>query len=180
VDPQGYAVVAIAVVVVGLALAWALLAGAARKRRAELARALAEAHDDVQTLAARLEALTTEVEQTRQAVEQQATPAAHVEPYVITGRVLDEPGNGPDVAHIVSAIEASRPVWVPAKPLRESLVHVVALGHGVRRALSPEVRDRIVLEMKAEVRRSRRLRKAEIRAVRRYLRHQRNQRNRAA
>lgn len=50
--------------------------------------------------------------------------------------------------------------------LRESVVKAAALGHGVRRALAPEVRNRIRFEMKREVKRSRRARKDEYRRVR--------------
>jgi hypothetical protein len=50
--------------------------------------------------------------------------------------------------------------------LRESAVKAAALGHGVRRALAPEVRNRIRYEMKREVKRSRRARKDEYRRVR--------------
>lgn len=66
---------------------------------------------------------------------------------------------------------------VPALPapafadavLRETAVHAAALVHGVRRALSPEVRNRIRFEMKQELRRSRKARKVEAReALREY------------
>lgn len=49
---------------------------------------------------------------------------------------------------------------------RETVVKAAALGHGVRRALAPEVRNRIRFEMKREVKRSRMARKDEYRRVR--------------
>ena len=95
-------------------------------------------------------------------------------PVVITGIVAETDADvEPRDAQLVQAIEAGRPQWVPAKPLREALIRTVSIGHGVRRALSPDMRDRIVLEMRAEVRRSRRQRKAELKAIRKYLRDRR-------
>jgi hypothetical protein len=58
--------------------------------------------------------------------------------------------------------------------LRESLVKAAAVAGGVRRALGPETRNRIRFEMRREVKRSRRQRRAELRAARRLLhQHQR-------
>lgn len=45
--------------------------------------------------------------------------------------------------------------------LRESVVRAAALLHGVRRALAPEVRHRIRFEMGREVKRARKVRRAE-------------------
>jgi hypothetical protein len=50
------------------------------------------------------------------------------------------------------------------------VVRTVALGHGVRRALSPDVRDRAAAEAHVARRRSRRERKREEREARRLLR----------
>ncbi|MGH3413484.1 MAG: hypothetical protein ACRDPH_10440 [Marmoricola sp.] len=52
----------------------------------------------------------------------------------------------------------------------EPLLRAVALGHGVRHALSPRVRNRIWFEMKREVRAARKQRKREVRAHLRDLR----------
>lgn len=54
--------------------------------------------------------------------------------------------------------------------LGESLVRLVSLGYGVRRALSAENRNRIAFEMRREVRRSRKDRRRELRDLRRRLR----------
>ena len=121
----------------------------------------------------RLEALSDEVEEQRRLVEETRS-SQEVAPFVITGLVQEpEVEVTPREAQIVQAIEASKPQWVPAAPFREALVKTLAFGHGVRRALAPDNRDRIFLEMRAEVRRSRRQRKAEMRAVRKYLRDRR-------
>jgi hypothetical protein len=52
----------------------------------------------------------------------------------------------------------------------ESLVRLLSLGYGVRRALSPHNRNRIRFEMRQEVRRSRRRRRDEVREARRLVR----------
>lgn len=51
--------------------------------------------------------------------------------------------------------------------LRETAIRTASLAHGVRRALAPQVRNRIGFEMRREVRRSRKQRRAEHRATRR-------------
>lgn len=51
--------------------------------------------------------------------------------------------------------------------LRETVVQTASLFHGVRRALSPETRNRIRFEMRREVKRSRKQRRADIREARR-------------
>lgn len=51
--------------------------------------------------------------------------------------------------------------------LRESVVQVASFAHGVRRVLAPETRHRIRFEMRREVKRSRRQRRADDRAARR-------------
>jgi hypothetical protein len=51
--------------------------------------------------------------------------------------------------------------------LRETVVQTASLFHGVRRALSPETRNRIRFEMRREVKRSRKQRRADLREARR-------------
>lgn len=53
--------------------------------------------------------------------------------------------------------------------LRETVVKVAAAVGGVRRALSPEVRNRVRFEMKREVKRARKERKQELKQARRDL-----------
>lgn len=71
-------------------------------------------------------------------------------------------GRGPQVpARIVPA-----PVFADIL-LRESVIKTAALAAGIRRALSPEIRNRIRFEMKREVKRSRKDRKLMLKAARR-------------
>ena len=48
---------------------------------------------------------------------------------------------------------------------RESAIKAVGLAHGLRRALSPEARNRIRFEMQREVKRARKQRRADQRAA---------------
>lgn len=54
--------------------------------------------------------------------------------------------------------------------LREAVVKTASLAHGVRRAVAPSVRNRIRFEMRQEVRRSRKQRRADLKAAQRDLR----------
>jgi len=51
--------------------------------------------------------------------------------------------------------------------LRETVVKAASLTHGVRRALAPETRNRIRFEIRREVKRSRKQRRADLKAARR-------------
>jgi hypothetical protein len=53
--------------------------------------------------------------------------------------------------------------------LRESVVKAISLAHGLRRGLGPATRNRIRFEMKQEVRRARKQRRADLKAAQRDL-----------
>jgi hypothetical protein len=53
--------------------------------------------------------------------------------------------------------------------LKETVVKAASLAHGVRRGLAPATRNRIRFEMKQEVRRSRKQRRADVKAAQRDL-----------
>jgi hypothetical protein len=53
--------------------------------------------------------------------------------------------------------------------LRETVVKAASLAHGLRRGLAPATRNRIRFEMKQEVRRSRKQRRADLKAAQRDL-----------
>lgn len=78
----------------------------------------------------------------------------------------------PDDGYVITQVGESRDevdTWrvsdrvVLSATLGEPLVKVIALGHGLRRALSPASRNRIRFEVRQEVRRTRRVRRAEMR-----------------
>jgi hypothetical protein len=81
--------------------------------------------------------------------------------YVITH--LGEPEEEPEVQPAPTVA----PGLFADLVLRESVVQAASLFHGVRRALSPETRNRIRFEMRREVKRSRKQRRADLRAARR-------------
>lgn len=82
-----------------------------------------------------------------------------------------------DREYLITDLHRSRGPQVPARIvpapmfadilLRESVIKTAALASGLRRALSPEVRNRIRFEMKREIKRSRKDRKLMLRAARR-------------
>jgi hypothetical protein len=91
-----------------------------------------------------------------------ARPAAPTE-YVITGlRDATASDADPPPARIDGAVFADT-------VLRETVVKAASLAHGVRRGLAPATRNRIRFEMKQEVRRSRKQRRADLKAAQRDL-----------
>jgi hypothetical protein len=54
--------------------------------------------------------------------------------------------------------------------VKEAVVKAASLAHGVRRGLAPATRNRIRFEMKQEVRRARKQRRADLKAAQRDLR----------
>jgi hypothetical protein len=143
------AMLAAAVVLLGLAVARSL----AGQRR--LQRDLAATRADLGLLQDRL------AEVDRGPGPSAAVGAAGPD-YVITtlrehGEV-DDAAAGPDVLPRTGESRPSRREFASVV-VTESVVKVAALAHGVRRALSPQSRNRIRFEMGREVKRSRRQRR---------------------
>jgi hypothetical protein len=86
---------------------------------------------------------------------------------------LDENPAAPE--YVITHVGEPEPEPVPTVPgpvfadllLKETVVQTASLFHGLRRALSPETRNRIRFHMRQEVKRSRKQRRSELRAVRR-------------
>lgn len=136
---------------------------ATRRARARQAEELATARAEAADLRERVDALARTVEQ---AGSRTHAPGAgdqrtsrETQEYLITDVGREQPE-----APVASRIEGRLFADIV---LRESLVKAGALTHGVRRALAPETRNRIRFEMKREVKRSRKQRRAEIRDLRR-------------
>ena len=132
---------------VALLLLASVLALALRSRtiaRQELAAALSAARAETAELRHRLDALTEQLEHQSSSMIRVDDPA-----YVITdaGAPLE-----PNIANRV----------VLSATVGEPLVKFVAFGHGIRRALSAESRNRIGFEMRREVRRARKQRRREM------------------
>lgn len=86
---------------------------------------------------------------------------AEPSPYVITG--LDDDEVVTDVEAVVpSRIDGALFADIVA---RESVLKAAGLAHGLRRALSAETRNRIRFEMKREVKRSRKQRRADLKSA---------------
>lgn len=118
-----------------------------RSGRRRMRLALAASRSDVDLLRTRLEAMSEEMASARIVA---AAPAVPQTEYLITS-AGDAHGTGDDAAISNRA--------VLSVTFGEPLVKVVAFGYGVRRALSPENRNRIAFEMRREVKRARKERK---------------------
>jgi hypothetical protein len=151
------------VVVVGLlvGLVVTLVAGARGRRRLEAE--LAAARADVAGLRSQVDDLARTVPP--------PPPADHAAPgreYVITS--ISDQAAGTELA--VPATTELTGLGFVSVAAGESLVRVVSLAHGVRRALSAENRNRIRFEVRREVKRSRRQRRRDLKDARRQLRSQ--------
>ncbi len=83
--------------------------------------------------------------------------------YVITGLDGADVEPGTDIDGVVTArIDGALFADIVA---RESVVKAAGLAHGLRRALSAETRNRIRFEMKREVKRSRKQRRADVKSA---------------
>jgi hypothetical protein len=144
--------VAVLCLVIGTALGLAL---AGRRVR----RSVAEARAEVEELRARVEQMADRLGAAATPAAASAVPPDGVATeYVITG--------------LGTGTEPAAPVAVPDRAVLsvtfgEPLVKVVAFGYGVRRALSPESRNRIVFEMRRELKRARKERRRGTRQARR-------------
>ena len=176
----GCAVVALLVVLVALQRR----AAAERGRRERLEQELVASRTDVTALGRRLDDLGREVLEARHTAERAAARSEELttrpeREFVITS--LADPGTppGPAASGRVPAGSGSvleerlaravgRRTGTPSGDVATRLVvGAAALGHGVRRALSPDVLDRAAAEASVARRRSRRDRKRELREARR-------------
>jgi len=137
----------------GLAVLCLVLLAAVLRLRAASARSRAE----IDALRQRLEVLEQHAARPTPAV----SPAAAPVEFVITDLGhRHEPD--PEPAHL------DGPTFADVV-LKETVVKAASLAHGVRRGLAPATRNRIRFEMKQEVRRSRKQRRADVKAAQRDL-----------
>jgi hypothetical protein len=167
-NPALVVTLAAAVVVVASVVAVAVSLSGRRRLQAQLDAARADV-DALRSTVADLAATPTPA----------PTPAPNTvsddEPeFVITslpaGSVPRPDQAGTDVAVPAASTPPVTAGQFASVALGESLVRVVSLGHGVRRALSAENRNRIRFEIRREVKRSRRERRREVKEARRQLR----------
>lgn len=162
------AVLALAVV----ALAWSAWRTARTLRRTTEAQAAAVA--EIERLRAELAAEPTTPEPEVSPVPPPTTPSRAE--YLITSVLTDaERASLALPARADGAEESDLPTRVvdarqfTSMAVGESLVRLFTVGHGVRRALSAESRNRAGFAMRREVRRSRKRRRQELREARRFL-----------
>jgi len=149
---------AVAAVAAGLLIVVLALVLVTARGRRRVARRLDAAHADA-------EALRVQVEEIRRRIE--GTPAVPAEQgFVITEVGAFETGASAPSSTTVETVPA--PVFADIV-LRETVVQAASLAAGLRRALSPEVRNRIRFEMRREVKRARKQRRADLRQARREL-----------
>jgi hypothetical protein len=140
-------------VLAGGALSLALLVLVLRQRRAAaLARTeLTAARAEAQALADRLDLVE---ESLARGIDRGDDPQS----YVITHLGDDVP----DATPVVGRIDGKLFADIVA---RESVIKAAGLVHGLRRALTPETRNRIRFEMSREVKRARKQRRADLKAA---------------
>jgi hypothetical protein len=122
----------------------------------------ARARTDHELAASRAEtaSLRAQLEELERRVASPAPRAAAPTEFVITKLGEPEPAAPEPAPQVGGALFADL-------VLRETVVKAAALAHGVRRALDPETRNRIRFEMRREVKRARKQRRADTREARR-------------
>ncbi|HET6563414.1 MAG TPA: hypothetical protein VFG72_16210 [Marmoricola sp.] len=176
---QTAALVAAVVAAAALLLVTVALLRATRAQRERLDRELLTSRDEVAQLSRRVAELSQEVTETRRASEEERD-------YVITSLAGAGGEQGPLLRHderrdrpTVGGVVEDQLVGLLARGQDASrlraravgvVVRTVALGHGVRRALSADVLDRAAAEAHVARRRSRRERRRELREARRLVR----------
>jgi hypothetical protein len=154
-----------------LTLASLVLAVVLLRTRATTSRDLRSAHAETASLRAQLEDLDRRLTH--------APPRAHPDPeFVITHLGETGPATAPAAAPVgapvgapvvgVDAVERVDSALFADLVLRETVVKAASLTHGLRRALAPEVRNRIRFEMGREIKRARKQRRADLKAARRH------------
>lgn len=160
--PAGTAAVVVVVVAVAAVVlaAVALLVVLRDRRRVE--QELASSRADLAALRARVDGLSRAVPG--------PTPEADGQEFLITSMSPDAvPGPAREVA-VPVGVEPLTAGLFASVAAGESAVRLVSLGHGVRRALSAESRNRIGFAMRQEVRRARRQRRHDLKEAKRHLR----------
>ena len=136
-----------------LALALLVLVLLARRAAHRAGTELAAARAEAQALADRLALVE---ESLARGVDRDHDPQS----YVITHLGDDEPDAA--ATPVVGRIDGKLFADIVA---RESVIKAAGLAHGLRRALAPEVRNRIRFEMSREVKRARKERRADLKAA---------------
>lgn len=148
------------------------------RRQRTLERELAASRTQVDDLARAVEKLSVELHDSRTSGRPRdylitsftpGVPEPAQQPPRVVGVVPPRVGEAVEDRLVAALVGSHEGTSVPGRTAGV-LLRSVALAHGVRRALSPDVLDRAAAEAQVARRRSRRLRKQELREVRRVLR----------
>jgi hypothetical protein len=134
---------------VGLAVVALLLLVALAALRRATGRRIEAAEAEAAALRQRLDRLEQERQQPPAQARAEPPPVRVEQEYRIT-----------EVGHEGDPVRLERAVFAD-HVLRESVIRLGSLAHGVRRALDAETRNRIRFEMRREVKRARKQRRAE-------------------
>jgi len=169
-------VATLSVPVWGVVVAAAVVLGAIAVAAVTAARSVRrDAESRIETADARAGAMQARLEELEARVlEQERAAARTTAPKRRSAPVPEQDGREFVITSLADQAEAAAPrgtapTGVADQVVREGLVQTASFVQGVRRALSPEVRNRIRFEMKRELKRSRKARKVELReALREY------------
>ena len=164
----GWLALATALLVIVLVAVVGWLVRELRRTRSRSEQVLADAAADVDELREELDALQVrlrdeaqQLDDARRSLRLADLTVVDDNEYRITA-VGERRGGGP--LALVPSVPG--PQFVDAM-LRESLIRTASIAAGLRRALAPEVRNRIRFEMKRELKRSRKQRKTDLKQARR-------------
>jgi type II secretory pathway component PulM len=186
-------VLAVLVAVLLVVVPATLLVRSARARRARVTAQLEESRAEVALLGRRVEELSQEVLEARRLAPERSDERAPdraqdrstVREYVITSLAAGAAGAAPrPVAtgaekvplgrvledQLVGSLARQQDRSALRRQVVEAVVRTVSLGHGLRRALTPDNLDRAAAEAHVARRRSRRIRRRELKEARRLLR----------
>lgn len=165
--PGFLALLTVLLVVVLLVSVWWLM-GELRRTRERSEQVLANAATDVDALREELDALQLRLHEEAEQLEEARRTLRLADVTIVDDQEyrITELGQRRAAGPLAMVPTVPGPQFVDMM-LRESLVRTASIAAGLRRALAPEVRNRIRFEMKREVKRSRKQRKVDMKQARR-------------
>jgi hypothetical protein len=174
--PSSLAILTV-LVVAGLAVAVVALGQALRRTREQSDEVLLSAATDAEALRQELDGLEARLREQAELVARAEREARLASVTVVDDREYVITELGERKARKAGTMASGPLAAVPTVPtpvfvdivLRESLIRTASLAAGLKRALAPEVRNRVRFEMRREVKRSRKQRRLALRQSRRDL-----------
>jgi hypothetical protein len=154
--------------VIGLLAAVGWLVTELRRTREQGDEVLSNAAADVDALREELDLLQTRLHQEAEQLEEARKTLRLADLTIVDDKdyVITQLGQRKAGGPMALVPTVPGPMFVDIL-LRESLIRTASLAAGLRRALAPEVRNRIRFEMKREVKRSRKQRRSDTKQARR-------------